>query len=131
MVLDVATLRHFTLLPLVEQTKDSSNVIGREKKFVHLAFALEANNQRIMPSKNNYITSIFMNFGAKSLFGWGKFVHDIYENPNSPWADKLSFPNLYKLHDLYILMDFFLVPLTEVCLRSFGLHNCSVEAPPY
>jgi hypothetical protein len=32
---------HFTLRPLFEWTKDSSNLIGREQKFVRLAFTLK------------------------------------------------------------------------------------------
>jgi hypothetical protein len=35
----------FTLRPLVEQTRDSSNLIGGERKFVRSAFTLEANGQ--------------------------------------------------------------------------------------
>jgi hypothetical protein len=56
-----------------------------------------------------------MSFDAKSLFGGRKFVHNIYGNPNLPRVDKLFFPNLYKLHNLYILMDFYIVFLREVC----------------
>ena len=42
-----------------------------------------------------------------------KFVCDIIKNPNSPQADKLFFPNLYKLYNLYIIMDGYLVLLTR------------------
>jgi hypothetical protein len=43
------------------------------------------------------MAALFGNFGTKSLFGGGKFIHSIYGNPNSLQADKLFFPNLYKL----------------------------------
>jgi hypothetical protein len=39
----------------------------------------------------------------------GKLVHNIYGNPNSPQVDKIFFLNLYKVYNLYILMDFYLV----------------------
>jgi hypothetical protein len=32
---------------------------------------------------NAYITTLFVRFGTKSLFGGGKFIHNINENPNS------------------------------------------------
>jgi hypothetical protein len=89
---------------LVKKTKDSNNLIGGEQMFDHLAFKQKANNLQ-----NAYMATTFWSFGAKSLFGGGKFVHSIYENPNSPRADKPFFLNLYKLHYLYILMDFYLV----------------------
>jgi hypothetical protein len=47
----ILTSGRFTLWPSVEKTKDSSNVIGGEQKFVHLAFTLKANSQRTMASK--------------------------------------------------------------------------------
>jgi hypothetical protein len=40
-----------------------------------------------------------------------KYVHNVNENPNSPLADKIFFPNLKKVHNLYILMDFYLACL--------------------
>jgi hypothetical protein len=46
-----ATKGHFTLQLLVERTKDFSNLIGGEQKFVHLAFTLESNKQRTTASK--------------------------------------------------------------------------------
>jgi hypothetical protein len=52
------------------------------------------------------MVALFVNFGAKGLFGGGKFVHDIDGNPNSPQEDKLFFPKLYELYNLYILVDF-------------------------
>jgi hypothetical protein len=75
-------------------------LIGREQKFVHSAFTLEANGLQ-----NAYMAALFGSFGVKSLSTVGKFVHNIYGNPNSPQADKLSFLNLYKVYNLYILMD--------------------------
>jgi hypothetical protein len=42
---------HFTLRPSVERTRDSSNLIGGEQKFVRLAFTLESNNQWTRASK--------------------------------------------------------------------------------
>jgi hypothetical protein len=44
-------------------------------------------------------------------FGRDKFVQNIYGNTNSPQVDNLFFPNLCKLHNLYILMNFYLVLL--------------------
>jgi hypothetical protein len=46
------------------------------------------------------MTTLFGSFGAKSLFGGGKLVHNIYGNPNSPRADKLFFLNLFKVYKL-------------------------------
>jgi hypothetical protein len=75
------------------------------------------------------MTALYVSFDTKSLFGEGKFVHNIYGNPNSSRADKILFPNLYKLHNLYILMDFYLVLLREVCTRSSQLYGCSMKRP--
>jgi hypothetical protein len=41
----------FTLWLSVEKTKDLSNLVGQEQKFVLWAFTLEANGQKTMPSK--------------------------------------------------------------------------------
>jgi hypothetical protein len=59
--------------------------------------------------QNVYMATLFGSFGAKSLSGGGKLVCNIYENPNSPQTDKLFFLNSYKLYNLYILMDFYLI----------------------
>jgi hypothetical protein len=48
-----------------------------------------------------------------------KFVYNINGNSNSSQMDKLSFPNLYKLHNLNDLMDFYLVSSRKICPRSF------------
>jgi hypothetical protein len=61
------------------------------------------------------MVALFGSFGAKSLSGGGKLVCNIYGNPQ---ADKLFFLNLYKVYNLYILMDFYLVLLRRVCPRS-------------
>jgi hypothetical protein len=61
---------------------------------------------------------LFGSFGAKSLSGGGKLVSNIYGNPNSLQADKLFFLNLYKVCNLYTLMDFYLVLSRRVCPRS-------------
>jgi hypothetical protein len=42
------------------------------------AFTLEANNL-----KNVYMTTLFVSFGAKSLYSGEKFVQDENGNPNS------------------------------------------------
>jgi hypothetical protein len=39
---ELAFQGHFTLQALVEWTKDFSNVIGGEQKFIHLAFGAKA-----------------------------------------------------------------------------------------
>jgi hypothetical protein len=85
-------------------------LIGREQKFVRLAFILEANGLQ-----NAYMAVFFGSFAAKSLFGGGKLVYSIYGNPNPPRVD---FLNLYKVYNLYILMDFYLVLSRRVCPRS-------------
>jgi hypothetical protein len=46
-------------------------------------------------------------------------VYNINGNSNSSQMDKLSFPNLYKLHNLNDLMDFYLVSSRKICPRSF------------
>jgi hypothetical protein len=56
--------------------------------------------------QNAYMTTHFVSFGTKSLSSGGKFVHNIYVNPNSPWADKFFYPNLYKIHNLNTLWTF-------------------------
>jgi hypothetical protein len=98
---------HFTLRLSVERTRDFSNLIGVEQKFVHLAFTPETNGLQ-----NVYMAVLFV---AKSLSGGGKLVCNIYENPNSSRANKVFFLNLYKVYNLYILMDFYLVLSREVC----------------
>jgi hypothetical protein len=76
--------------------------------------------------QNVYMAALFGSFGAKSLSNRGKLVHNIYGNPNSPRADKLFFLNLYKVYNLYILMDFYLVLLREVYPRSSQPHGRSM-----
>ena len=66
---------------------------------------------------------------AKSLSNGGNFVHNINGNPNSSWENKLFFLNLYKLQNLYILMDFYLVFSRGVCARSFWPNGHSVKYP--
>jgi hypothetical protein len=68
--------------------------------------------------QNVYMVALFGSFGAKSLSDGGKLVHNIYGNPNSPQVNKLFFLNLYKVYNLYILMDFYHVLSREVCSRS-------------
>jgi hypothetical protein len=63
--------------------------------------------------QNVYMGALFGSFGTKSLSRGRKFVHDIYENPNFPWEDKFFFLNLYKLHNLYSLTDFYLMLTTQ------------------
>jgi hypothetical protein len=53
---------------------------------------------------NTYMATLFGHFYAKSLFGERKLVHNIYGNPNSPQADKLFFPNLYKACQYHFLI---------------------------
>jgi hypothetical protein len=54
------------------------------------------------------MATFFVGFGAKSLSTTGKFVQEKNGNQNSPQVDKLFFPNLYKLCNLYVLMDIYL-----------------------
>jgi hypothetical protein len=66
-------------------------------------------------------------FGTMSLFGGGKIVQDKNGNPNPPQENKLFFPNLNKLHNLHILMDFYegnksKVTEYEAPLSGAGLH---------
>jgi hypothetical protein len=107
---------HFKLLPSVELAKDSSYLIGQEQKFVLRAFTLEANNQWMMPSKDP-IDSILWLLVSRVChveercqeFVMCRFVQDENANSNTSWNNKLFFPNLYKLYNLYILMDLYLV----------------------
>jgi hypothetical protein len=69
----------------------------------------------------------FCEFWHQSLSGGKKFIYNIYGNPNCARLDKLFFPNLYKLYNMSILMDFYLVPLREVCPRSSRPDGCSVK----
>jgi hypothetical protein len=91
-------------------------LIGGEQKFVCLAFTLKAKKKNAL--QNTYMAILFRSFGIKSLSDGGKLVRNIYGNPNSPRANKPFFPNLYKVYNLYILMDFYLVLSMEVCPRS-------------
>jgi hypothetical protein len=58
--------------------------------------------------QNAYMAPLLVNFASKNLFSVGKFVHNFNGDSNSPRADKLFFPNLYKSHNLYILLNFYL-----------------------
>ena len=62
--------------------------------------------------QNTYMATLFMSFNTKNFANGRKFLHDINDNLDSPWEDKPFFPNLYKLHNLYTLIDF---------------HQCSLE----
>jgi hypothetical protein len=96
---------HFILRSSVEQTRDSSNLIGGEQKFVSLAFTLEANDQWTKASKMP-TWQHFLSFGTKILSSGRKLVRNIYGNPNSPQADKHFFLNLFKVYNLYICNGF-------------------------
>jgi hypothetical protein len=61
--------------------------------------------------------TLFGSFGAKSLSNRRKVVHNIYGNPNSRRVNKLFFLNLYKVYNLYILMDFYHCPRSS---RPYG-----------
>lgn len=98
---------------MVERTKNSSNLIGGEQKSVCLAFALKVDGLQIA-----YMVALFGSFGTKNLFSGEKLIRNIYENPNSRQTDKLFFPKLYKVFNLYILMDFYLVLSRRLCPRS-------------
>jgi hypothetical protein len=113
---------HFTLRQSVDwwRAKDCS---------FRSTFTLEANGQQTTTSKMPTWQYFFGVLGP-SLLGGGKFVHNnIYGNPNSPQADKFFFPNLYKLHYLYILMDFYLVLLRRVCTNFSQPNGRSVKWP--
>jgi hypothetical protein len=68
------------------------------------------------------MVALFGSFGSKSLSAGGKLVCNIYGNSNSHQIDKLFFINLYKVYNLYILMDFYLVLFSQ-------LHGCKVARP--
>jgi hypothetical protein len=120
--LDHYTEGHFTLWLSLKRIRDSYNLIGGERKFVHLAFRLEANGLQ-----NVYMAALFGSFCAKNLSNGRKLVRNIYGNPSSSQADKLFFFNLYKIYNLYILMNFYLVLLREVCLRSSRSYGQSMK----
>jgi hypothetical protein len=71
--------------------------------------------------------SIVESFGTKSLSSGKKLIRNNYGNPNSPRADKLFFSKLYKVYNLYILMDFYLVFSRRVCPRSSQPDGHSVK----
>jgi hypothetical protein len=52
---------HFALWLVVKNSKDSNNLIGQEQNFV-----LRAEDNAF---QNTYMTTLFANFGAKSLVG--------------------------------------------------------------
>jgi hypothetical protein len=81
--------------------------------------------------KMAFMATLFESFGTKSLFGGGKFVYNINGNPNSPQANKLFFPNLYKFENLYILMDFYLVLSRRACPRSSRPDTVVCSAPQW
>jgi hypothetical protein len=89
-----------------------------------MTFTLEANNLQ-----NSYMVVCFVSFGTKSLFDRRKFVHNINGNPNSPQVNTLFFPNLYKVHNMYILMDFYLVLSKGVYPRSSQPKGHSAKCP--
>jgi hypothetical protein len=82
-----------------------------------------------MGLQNIYMVVLFGSFGAKSLSGGKKLVRNIYGNPNSHRVDKFFFLKLYKVLNLYILMDFYLVLSREVCPRSSQPHGRVVKHP--
>jgi hypothetical protein len=55
----------------------------------------------------------FVRFGSKNLAIVQNFIHNFSGNPNSPQENKPFFPNIYKLHNLYLLMNFYLILLRE------------------
>ena len=103
---------------------DSSNLISEEQKFICWAFILKANN-----FQNTYMGAFFVSFGTKILSCGDKFIQDKIGNPNSLWMNKPFFPKLYKLYNLYILMDFYLALLKKICPRSSWSDTLSVERP--
>jgi hypothetical protein len=74
----------------------------------YLRLNIHQNGPEILGIKMPIMTIFFGSFDAKSLSNGRKFVHNIYRNPNCPHTNKLFFPNFYKLHNLCILMDFYL-----------------------
>jgi hypothetical protein len=103
-----------------------STIWGGKHKFVCWAFTLEANSNNL---QNAYVAALFVSFDAKSLSNGRKFIQDKNGNPNSPQANKLFFPNVYKLYNFYFLSDFYLVLCREVCSRSSLPNGCSVKRP--
>jgi hypothetical protein len=120
-----ASKGHFTLQWLVEKTKDSNNLIGWKRKFVFWTFTLEANNQRTKPLKTP-TWQHFLQVLAPRVWLVGKSLYNINGNPNSPQDDKLFIPNLCKLHNPHILMDFYLVLFVRVL---FWLDGHSAKCP--
>jgi hypothetical protein len=71
---------------------------------------------------------LFGRFGGQKFFDGKKLVSDIYGNPNSPKADKLFISNLYKIYNLYILMEFYKVPSRRVYPTSSRWMKCPLTA---
>jgi hypothetical protein len=99
-------------------------VVGREVKGFQQFDWLEAkiclldlhtrtNNQRTKPSKTP-TWQHFLQVLAPRVWLVGKSLYNINGNPNSPQDDKLFIPNLCKLHNPHILMDFYLVLFVRV-----------------
>jgi hypothetical protein len=78
--------------------------------------------------QNTYMVVLFGSFGTKNLARARKLIHNINRNPNSNEEDKLS-SNFHKHHNLHILMDFHLVLLKRVCLRSSQPDSRSLKRP--
>jgi hypothetical protein len=78
--LDHYTEGHFTLWLSLKRIRDSYNLIGGERKFVHLAFRLEANGQR--PPKRLH-GSTFWEFLRQEFVQWKKTC------PQYLWKPKL------------------------------------------
>jgi hypothetical protein len=58
--------------------------------------------------QNAYMLALFGSFGIQSISNGGKSIRNVYGNPNFLRGNKLFFPSLYRVHNLYILMDFYL-----------------------
>jgi hypothetical protein len=113
---------HFILRPSVKQTRDSSNLIGGEQKFVCLAFTLEVNRQG--PPKHLH-SSTFWEFWPHVWWRKKLVRNYIYGNPNSPQADKLFLSKL--IQSLQFIYFYRLLP----CLLEGSLFEVLSTLQPY
>jgi hypothetical protein len=86
-------------------TNESDNLIGREQKFVHLTLALEANTLKTMSSKMP-IWQHFLWILAPKICLVEERLPTILMEIQNLLEGAIFFPNLYRIHNLYILMDF-------------------------
>jgi hypothetical protein len=98
----------------IKPTKDYSNLIGGEQKYVCSTFTLESNGQLTIASKMP-TWQYFLGVLVPRVCPVEENLSIIFMEIQTPRADKLFFLYLYKAYNLYILMDFYLIFWRRVC----------------